>query len=135
MNKYIYVQISGINNSQQFAMFNQRDLLSYFLGETSIIIAYMIIQFTGIFLLESLPSMLALSISFSVLVGGVPMPRMTRANSAENPEILTRRTRSLSMEEADKPLGIYSSSPGRVGSPIKLGTSPGKGTLSTSPPS
>lgn len=69
------------------------------------------------------------------VIGGVPMPRMTRANSAENPEILTRRTRSLSMEEADKPLGIYSSSPGRVGSPIKLGTSPGKGTLSTSPPS
>nr|XP_022335675.1 uncharacterized protein ZK1073.1-like isoform X3 [Crassostrea virginica] len=70
------------------------------------------------------------------VIGGVPMPRMTRANSAENPEILTRRTRSLSMEEADKPLGIYSSSPGRVASPIKLGTSPGgKGGLSTSPPS
>ena len=73
---------------------------------------------------------------FVITVGGVPMPRMTRANSAENPEILTRRTRSLSMEEADKPLGIYSSSPGRVASPIKLGTSPGgKGGLSTSPPS
>ncbi|XP_056005888.1 uncharacterized protein ZK1073.1-like isoform X3 [Ostrea edulis] len=68
------------------------------------------------------------------VIGGVPMPRMTRANSSENTEIVTRRTRSMSMEEADKPLGIYSSSPARVGSPPKLGTSPCQGTLSTSPP-
>ncbi|XP_062588765.1 uncharacterized protein ZK1073.1-like isoform X1 [Saccostrea cucullata] len=59
------------------------------------------------------------------VIGGVPMPRV-RSNSQDNTEIMTRRTRSLSMEEADKPLGIYSSSPGRIGSPTKLGTSPAK---------
>ncbi|KAK3094977.1 hypothetical protein FSP39_008663 [Pinctada imbricata] len=69
------------------------------------------------------------------IIGGVPMPRMQqRTSSIDSPDPdaqqLTRRTRSMSMEEADKPLGIYSTSPKN---PSSLSTSPTR-NLSSSPP-
>ncbi|XP_076105068.1 uncharacterized protein ZK1073.1-like isoform X1 [Mytilus galloprovincialis] len=65
------------------------------------------------------------------LIGGVPMTRVSRSSSMDGADIPLRK-RSMSMEEADKPLGIYSSSPART---APLSTSPKSGIqMSTSPP-
>jgi len=61
------------------------------------------------------------------LVGGVPMPRVRRSSSIDSTGTPPGRNRSMSMEEADMPRGIYSMSPPKYGSP----TSPSH--LSTSP--
>ena len=57
------------------------------------------------------------------------MPRVQRTSSVDNEVAAKRgmRMRSMSMEEADQPKGVYSSSPNRFGSPPK------QGVLSTSP--
>lgn len=66
------------------------------------------------------------------------MPRVQQSGSHDG-EIKLRQ-RSMSMEEADMPKGIYSTSPTRFGSPAKssniaMSTSPGKTSpMSTSPP-
>ncbi|KAJ8317730.1 hypothetical protein KUTeg_005634 [Tegillarca granosa] len=71
------------------------------------------------------------------VVGGVPMPRVQQ--SGHDGEFKLRQ-RSMSMEEADMPKGIYSTSPTRFGSPARgsnlaMSTSPGKTSpMSTSPP-
>ncbi|GAB1604018.1 uncharacterized protein ZK1073.1-like [Argonauta hians] len=46
------------------------------------------------------------------MMGGVPMPRVQRSASQDGP--IQHRNRSMSMEEADQPRGIYSTSPPRV---------------------
>lgn len=62
------------------------------------------------------------------VVGGVPMPRVQRTSSVDGEPVKKGyRMRSMSMEEADQPTGMYSSSPNRFGSPPK------HGFLSTSP--
>lgn len=66
-------------------------------------------------------------------VGGVPMPRVQRSASIDSTGTPPGRTRSMSMEEADMPRGIYSMSPPKYGSPTRgssgdvLSTSPTKG--------
>ncbi|XP_052227679.1 uncharacterized protein ZK1073.1-like isoform X2 [Dreissena polymorpha] len=46
------------------------------------------------------------------VVGGVPMPRVSRSGSMDaDLSRLNMRTRSMSMEEADLPKGVYSTSP------------------------
>ena len=66
-----------------------------------------------------------------ITVGGVPMTRVSRSSSMDGSDIPIRK-RSMSMEEADKPLGIYSSSPARS---VPLSTSPkANPAMSTSPP-
>ena len=63
-----------------------------------------------------------------ISVGGVPMPRVQRTSSVDGEPVKKGyRMRSMSMEEADQPTGMYSSSPNRFGSPPK------QGVLSTSP--
>lgn len=62
------------------------------------------------------------------LVGGVPMPRVQRSSSIDSTGNPPGRNRSLSMEEADMPRGIYSMSPPKFGSPTRSGE-----MLSTSP--
>nr|KAG5686294.1 hypothetical protein BaRGS_033938 [Batillaria attramentaria] len=58
------------------------------------------------------------------LVGGVPMPRVQRSASIEGgPGTPPGRTRSMSMEEADLPRGIYSMSPPKHGG-SKMSSSP-----------
>lgn len=64
------------------------------------------------------------------LIGGVPMTRVSRSSSMDGSDIPLRK-RSMSMEEADKPLGIYSSSPARS---FPLSTSPKAVPMSASPP-
>ena len=64
------------------------------------------------------------------LIGGVPMTRVSRSSSMDGADIPIRK-RSMSMEEADKPLGIYSSSPARS---APLSNSPKGVSMSTSPP-
>jgi len=65
------------------------------------------------------------------VVGGVPMPRVSRTSSIDSDPGAKRaamRNRSMSMEEADQPKGIYSTSPPRSG------TSPHDGSaLATNP--
>ncbi|XP_005106766.1 uncharacterized protein ZK1073.1 isoform X1 [Aplysia californica] len=63
------------------------------------------------------------------LVGGVPMPRVQRSSSIDSTGTPPGRTRSMSMEEADMPRGIYSMSPPKYGSPTRSGAE----VLSTSP--
>lgn len=58
------------------------------------------------------------------------MPRVSRSSSMDGADIPVRK-RSMSMEEADKPLGIYSSSPARS---VPLSSSPKGISMSTSPP-
>ncbi|XP_025094985.1 uncharacterized protein ZK1073.1-like isoform X2 [Pomacea canaliculata] len=59
-------------------------------------------------------------------VGGVPMPRVQRSASIEgSPGVMPGRTRSMSMEEADMPRGIYSMSPPKHGGST-LSSSPTK---------
>ncbi|XP_052773534.1 uncharacterized protein ZK1073.1-like isoform X2 [Mya arenaria] len=54
------------------------------------------------------------------VVGGVPMPRVSRTSSMDaEAGRAAMRNRSMSMEEADQPKGIYSTSPTHVGSPPK----------------
>uniref|UniRef100_A0A0B7BHM3 AB hydrolase-1 domain-containing protein n=1 Tax=Arion vulgaris TaxID=1028688 RepID=A0A0B7BHM3_9EUPU len=66
-------------------------------------------------------------------VGGVPMPRVQRSASIDSTGTPPGRTRSMSMEEADLPRGIYSISPPKYGSSARgssgdvLSTSPTKG--------
>lgn len=69
------------------------------------------------------------------LVGGVPMLRVQRSASIDGgPGSPPGRTRSMSMEEADIPRGIYSKSPPKVGE-SKLSTSPRGGSgFASSPP-
>lgn len=66
------------------------------------------------------------------VIGGVPMPRMSRSGSVDTDAArAAMRNRSMSMEEADQPKGVYSTSPTRFGS---YSSSPAKhGILSTSP--
>lgn len=67
------------------------------------------------------------------LVGGVPMPRVQRSASIEGGQgTPPGRTRSMSMEEADLPRGIYSMSPPRFGG-SKLSSSPPSSGLASSP--
>ena len=61
------------------------------------------------------------------------MPRVSRTSSIDSDPGKVMRNRSMSMEEADQPKGVYSTSPTRFGSPPNFGTSPGKTTLTTSP--
>ena len=59
------------------------------------------------------------------------MQRLQRASSIESEQAAKQRgyrMRSMSMEEADQPKGVYSTSPNRFGSPPKQ-----QGVLSTSP--
>lgn len=65
------------------------------------------------------------------LVGGVPMPRVQRSASIDSTGTPPSRTRSMSMEEADMPRGIYSMSPPKYGSSPTRGSS--GDVLSTSP--
>ncbi|KAL4232292.1 hypothetical protein ACF0H5_009863 [Mactra antiquata] len=51
------------------------------------------------------------------VVGGVPMPRVSRTASIDSDPGKSLRNRSMSMEEADQPKGVYSTSPTRFGSP------------------
>ncbi|XP_076460398.1 uncharacterized protein ZK1073.1-like isoform X2 [Babylonia areolata] len=67
------------------------------------------------------------------LVGGVPMPRVQRSASIDGgPGSPPGRTRSMSMEEADIPRGIYSKSPPKLGE-SKLSTSPRASGFTSSP--
>ncbi|KAL8562793.1 hypothetical protein ACOMHN_022668 [Nucella lapillus] len=68
------------------------------------------------------------------LVGGVPMLRVQRSASIDGgPGSPPGRTRSMSMEEADIPRGIYSKSP-PTGGESKLSTSPRSSEFASSPP-
>lgn len=68
------------------------------------------------------------------VVGGVPMPRVERTTSVDSdPGRAALRNRSMSMEEADLPKGIYSTSPTRFGSPLASSPAKSGNPLSTSP--
>lgn len=54
------------------------------------------------------------------------MPRVSRTSSMDSDPGKALRGRSMSMEEADQPKGVYSTSPTRFGSPPKFGSSPAK---------
>lgn len=89
-----------------------------------------LLEFDGVAnVIEERPEKLAESFIYFAqglgVMGGVPMPRVRRSSSTD--QQLTKQ-RSMSMEECDRPTGIYSSSPSR------LSTSPKSSPLSTSPP-
>ncbi|XP_046574851.1 uncharacterized protein ZK1073.1-like isoform X2 [Haliotis rubra] len=68
------------------------------------------------------------------VAGGVPMMRGQRSSSFEG-GTPPCRTRSMSMEEADQPRGIYSMSPPKFGvSPPKMSSSPPTGSVLSSSP-
>ncbi|XP_021371868.1 uncharacterized protein ZK1073.1-like isoform X1 [Mizuhopecten yessoensis] len=89
-----------------------------------------LLEFDGVAnVIEERPEKLAESFIYFAqglgVMGGVPMPRVRRSSSTE--QYLTKQ-RSMSMEECDRPTGIYSSSPS------KLSVSPKSSPLSCSPP-
>ncbi|GFS20012.1 hypothetical protein ElyMa_005046200, partial [Elysia marginata] len=96
-----------------------------------------ILQVDGVAnVLEEKPERFAESLLYFLqgmgLVGGVPMPRVQRSSSIDSTGTPPQRNRSMSMEEADMPRGIYSMSPPKSsgGSPL---TGSGTDGLSTSP--
>ncbi|KAL5022108.1 hypothetical protein ScPMuIL_001263 [Solemya velum] len=78
---------------------------------------------------EERPEKLAESFLYFIqglgVIGGVAMPRVRRSSSQDYTENIQLRKRSMSMEEADLPRGIYSTSPPKFGTtPPNMGSSP-----------